>query len=69
MISGQFGIGYRTWQAYTVVDYRQVFVGMITIGVLGALTSGGIELLGRRITHWLPRAEENLNEVVKPQRG
>lgn len=58
MISGQLGIGYRTWQAYTVVDYRQVFVGMITIGVLGALTSGGIELFGRRITHWLPRAEQ-----------
>jgi NitT/TauT family transport system permease protein len=58
MISGRLGVGYRTWQAYTVVDYPQVFVGMLTIGILGAITSGGIELIGRRLTHWLPRAQE-----------
>ncbi|MET8571714.1 ABC transporter permease [Streptomyces sp. NPDC004783] len=56
MISGQYGVGYRTWQDYTVVDYPGVFVGMVTIGVLGWLTSTAVELLGRRLTHWLPRA-------------
>ncbi|TWP51155.1 ABC transporter permease [Lentzea tibetensis] len=55
MISGQFGVGYRTWQAYTVVDYPGVIVGMITIGLLGWLTSSAVELLGRRVTRWLPR--------------
>ena len=55
MISGRLGVGYRTWQAYTIVDYPGVFVGMITIGVLGFLTSGAVELLGRRVTRWLPR--------------
>jgi NitT/TauT family transport system permease protein len=55
MISGQFGVGYRTWQAYTVVDYPGVLVGMITIGLLGWLTSSAVELLGRRATRWLPR--------------
>ncbi|GAA4884179.1 ABC transporter permease [Kitasatospora terrestris] len=54
MVSGQFGVGYRTWQAYTVLDYPGVFVGMATIGVLGKLTSGAVELLGRRLTRWLP---------------
>ena len=44
MISGEFGVGYRTWQAYTVVDYPAVFVGMVTIGVLGWLTSAAVEL-------------------------
>ncbi|GIH81367.1 ABC transporter permease [Planobispora longispora] len=57
MISGEFGVGYRTWHAYTVVDYPGVIVGMITIGVLGWLTSAAIELIGRRATRWLPRAE------------
>ncbi|GII00118.1 ABC transporter permease [Planobispora takensis] len=57
MISGEFGVGYRTWHAYTVVDYPGVIVGMITIGVLGWLTSAAIELIGRRATGWLPRAE------------
>ncbi|MFJ9898613.1 ABC transporter permease [Streptomyces sp. NPDC091280] len=55
MISGQYGVGYRTWQDYTVVDYPGVFVGMVTIGLLGWLTSTAVELLGRRLTHWLPR--------------
>jgi NitT/TauT family transport system permease protein len=54
MISGDFGIGYRTWQAYTIVDYPGVLVGMATIGVLGWATSGVVELIGRRATRWLP---------------
>ncbi len=54
MVSGQFGVGYRTWQSYTVLDYPGVFVGMATIGVLGRLTSAAVELLGRRVTRWLP---------------
>ena len=52
------GVGYRTWQAYTIVDYPAVFVGMITIGVLGFATSALVELAGRRITRWLPREVE-----------
>ncbi|WEO95962.1 ABC transporter permease [Streptomyces sp. FXJ1.172] len=55
MISGQYGVGYRTWQDYTVVNYPGVFVGMVTIGVLGWVTSTAVELLGRRLTRWLPR--------------
>ncbi|MET7757205.1 ABC transporter permease [Streptomyces sp. NPDC005389] len=55
MISGEYGVGYRTWQDYTVVDYPGVFVGMATIGALGWLTSTAVETLGRRVTAWLPR--------------
>ena len=60
MISGRLGVGYRTWQAYTVLAYPRVFVGIITIGVLGFATSAAVELAGRRATRWLPRAQENL---------
>ncbi|GBE66011.1 putative nitrate ABC transporter, permease protein [Mycobacterium sp. MFM001] len=59
MISGRLGVGYRTWQAYTVLAYPDVFVGIITIGVLGFATSAAVELVGRRVTRWLPRGEEN----------
>lgn len=59
MISGRLGVGYRTWQAYTVLDYPGVFVGIITIGVLGFATAAAIELIGRRATRWLPRGEQN----------
>ena len=58
MISGRLGVGYRTWQAYTVLAYPEVFVGIITIGVLGFTTSAAVELFGRRVTRWLPRGEE-----------
>ncbi|MGA5873408.1 ABC transporter permease [Streptomyces cinereoruber] len=58
MISGEYGVGYRTWQDYTVVDYPGVFVGMATIGALGWLTSTAVEALGRRVTSWLPRPAE-----------
>jgi NitT/TauT family transport system permease protein len=60
MISGRLGVGYRTWQAYTVLNYPDVFVGIITIGVLGFATAATIELIGRRATRWLPRGEENV---------
>jgi NitT/TauT family transport system permease protein len=58
MISGRLGVGYRTWQDYTVLSYPQVFVGIITIGVLGFATAAAVELVGRRVTRWLPRAQE-----------
>lgn len=60
MISGRLGVGYRTWQAYTVLNYSDVFVGIITIGVLGFTTAAAVELIGRHATRWLPRAEENV---------
>lgn len=57
MISGQFGIGYYTWQAYGLLDYAGVIVGMLSIGVLGWGTAWLIERLGTRVNRWLPRAQ------------
>jgi NitT/TauT family transport system permease protein len=56
MISGQFGIGYYTWQSYGLLDYPGVVVGMISIGALGLMTAWAVERVGRRVNHWLPRA-------------
>ncbi|WP_329142339.1 ABC transporter permease [Streptomyces sp. NBC_01456] len=68
MISGEYGVGYRTWQDYTVLDYPGVFVGMATIGLLGRLTSTGVELLGRRLTRWLPRTADGPGPVAAVRR-
>lgn len=59
MISGDFGLGYRTWQAYTIVDYPDVLVGMLSIGAIGWVTSGCVELVGRRLTRWLASEQRN----------
>ena len=57
MISGQYGIGYFTWQSYGLINYPGVIVGMLAIGLLGWQSAALIELAGRRMTRWLPRAE------------
>lgn len=56
MISGQLGIGYFTWEAYSLVNYREIVLGMIVIGTLGLLCSGVIRLLGRLAMPWLALA-------------
>jgi NitT/TauT family transport system permease protein len=56
MISGQFGIGYYTWQAYGLLDYAGVVVGMLSIGALGFLTAWLVERIGARVNRWLPKA-------------
>jgi NitT/TauT family transport system permease protein len=52
MISGQFGIGYFTWEAYSLVQYADIALGMICIGVLGLASSTLIRGLGRLVMPW-----------------
>jgi NitT/TauT family transport system permease protein len=53
MISGQFGVGYFTWEAYSLVNYAEIVLGMITIGVLGLICSGAIRAGSRLAMPWL----------------
>jgi sulfonate transport system permease protein len=59
MISGQFGVGYFTWVAYGIVKYAQIVVGMLTIGVLGMLSSLIVRQVGAQFMPWLPRREKD----------
>jgi NitT/TauT family transport system permease protein len=52
MISGQYGIGYYTWEAYTLQKYPHIVLGMISIGVLGMGSSLAIKWIGRRAMPW-----------------
>jgi len=52
MISGQFGIGYFTWEAYSLVQYADIALGMICIGALGLGSSAVIRGIGRVIMPW-----------------
>jgi NitT/TauT family transport system permease protein len=52
MISGQFGIGYFTWEAYSLVQYPDIALGMICIGVLGLGSSALIRGFGRVFMPW-----------------
>jgi NitT/TauT family transport system permease protein len=52
MISGQFGIGYYTWEAYTLQKYPSIVLGMISIGILGMGSSLLIKFSGRVLMPW-----------------
>ncbi|MCE4224080.1 ABC transporter permease [Methylobacterium sp. C25] len=52
MISGQYGIGYFTWESYTLQNYDDIVVGMLLIGLLGMGSSLVVRRLGRLATPW-----------------
>lgn len=52
MISGQFGIGYYTWESYTIQNYADIIVGMILIGLLGMGSSALLKWIGASLTPW-----------------
>lgn len=56
MISGQFGIGYFTWEAYSLISYSEIALGMITIGILGLICSGAIRCAARVTMPWMERS-------------
>ena len=53
MISGQFGVGYFTWEAYSLISYAEIALGMLTIGVLGLICSGSIRFMGKLAMPWV----------------
>lgn len=52
MIAGQFGIGYFTWESYTLQNYADIIVGMGLIGVLGMASSLVVKRIGLASTPW-----------------
>src|SRR5204862_6107936 len=56
IISGQYGIGYFTWNAYSVINYPDIVVGMLTIGVLGTSPTALVGLLTRSALAWQRKA-------------
>jgi NitT/TauT family transport system permease protein len=52
MISGQFGIGYYTWEAFTLQNYSDIVFGMALIGILGMASSVLVNVLGRLAMPW-----------------
>lgn len=52
MISGQFGIGYYTWESYTLQNYADIVVGMLLIGLLGLGSSALLRRGGDLLTPW-----------------
>jgi NitT/TauT family transport system permease protein len=56
IISGQYGIGYFTWNAYSVINYPDIIVGMLVIGLLGASSTAFVRLVTRPFLAWQRKA-------------
>jgi NitT/TauT family transport system permease protein len=56
IISGQYGIGYFTWNAYSIIHPAEVILGMLTIGLLGAGSTALVHLLTRPALKWQRKA-------------
>ena len=52
IISGQYGIGYFTWNAYSLINYPDIIVGMLTIGFLGTLSTLAVRKLTQPMLSW-----------------
>lgn len=52
IISGQYGIGYFTWAAYTLVQYPNIIIGMLCIGFLGTGSTYLVKLATRPFLRW-----------------
>ncbi|MEO0821106.1 MAG: ABC transporter permease [Pseudomonadota bacterium] len=55
IISGQYGIGYFTWNAYSLINYQDIVVGMLVIGGLGTLSTYGVQRLTAPFLAWQRR--------------
>lgn len=52
IISGQYGIGYFTWNSYSLVEYPNIIVGMLTIGALGTLSTWLVRQASKPALRW-----------------
>jgi NitT/TauT family transport system permease protein len=52
IISGQYGIGYFTWNAYSLINYPDIVVGMLTIGLLGTGSTYAVRLATSPLLKW-----------------
>ena len=55
IISGQYGIGYFTWNAYSLINYQDIVLGMLVIGGLGTASTAAVKLATAPMLSWQKR--------------
>jgi len=55
IISGQYGIGYFTWNAYSLINYQDIVVGMLVIGGLGTASTAAVKYATSPMLKWQKR--------------
>jgi ABC-type nitrate/sulfonate/bicarbonate transport system permease component/CRP-like cAMP-binding protein len=55
MVSGQYGLGYVINTSYVMVRYPTIVIGMVTLGVVGYVTSALVRVAGDYLMEWRVR--------------
>ncbi|HEX2332825.1 MAG TPA: ABC transporter permease subunit [Burkholderiales bacterium] len=55
MVSGQYGLGYVINTSYMMVRYPTIFIGMVTLGIVGYVTSALVRIAGDYMMEWRVR--------------
>ena len=56
MVAGNYGLGYLIINSYVSMTYVTIVIGMVTLGVVGAITSMMVMWVGYRLMQWRVRA-------------
>lgn len=52
MIAAQYGLGFIIWEAYNLIQYPTIVIGMATLGIVGYLSSAIVRWVGKRLMGW-----------------
>jgi len=52
MIAAQYGLGFVIWEAYNLIQYPTIVIGMVTLGMVGYVCSAAVRIVGNRLMAW-----------------
>ena len=52
ILAGRYGVGYITWESYVTSNYPPIVMGMLLIGLMGAISSWAISRLTSALMPW-----------------
>lgn len=55
MIAAQYGLGFLIWDSYSLIQYPVIIIGMVTLGVIGWISSALVRAVGRKLMTWRER--------------
>jgi NitT/TauT family transport system permease protein len=52
MIAAQYGLGYLIFEAYNLIQFPTIVIGMATLGIAGFVSSAIIRVVGNKLMRW-----------------
>jgi ABC-type nitrate/sulfonate/bicarbonate transport system permease component len=52
IVASNRGLGYLIWMAWSTLTVKEMYVGLVVIGILGLLFTNGVEHLGKLLMPW-----------------